>query len=213
MRGVILRVGGVVVGSLALGLLGGWLWWTWWAPATPGKIYDVPGVGPTWFPDPWDPGMTDAFGGTAQYVLVAAGLGLVLGILAGLFAGRTALAVLGAVVVGSVGAAWLMLWFGTSFSPPDPATLATEANVGEEVPGSLEVTEPRVDLLGWDDVPLPTPYAAWPIAALTGFVIVMLSGKSVSDLGAREPDATTWLEPLSPSRGQGDERSGQSSPS
>lgn len=194
MRGVITRLGGVVAGSIALGLLGGWLWWTWWSPATPGEIYDHPENGPTWYPNPWDPGMTDAFGGTAQYVVVAAGLGLVLGIVAGLLAGRRAVAVLGAVLVGSAVAAVLMAWFGMSFSPPDPQTLATAANVGKKVPGSLEVT-------GW------TPYLAWPVGALLGYLIVMLSVKSLGEVRAREADPETWLAPLSSSR------QGQSSPS
>lgn len=187
MRGQIARLGGVLAGSVALGLLAGWLWWTWWSPATPGEIYDHPEHGPTWYPNPWDPGMTDAFGGTAQYVVVAGGLGLLLGIVAGLLAGRTAVAVLGAVLVGSAAAAVLMAWVGMSFSPPDPETVATAANVGEKVPGNLEVT-------GW------TPYLAWPVGALLGYLIVMLSGQSLGEVRAREADPETWLAPLSSSR-------------
>lgn len=194
MNALILRVGGVLAGSIALGLLGGWLWWTWWAPATPGRIYDVPERGPHWYPDPWDPGQTDAFGGTAQYVVIALVLGLLLGVVAGLLAERAALVMLGAVLVGSVAAAVAMVWLGTELSPPDPQALATAANVGKEVPGHLEVTQGRVSFLGWDDVEVPTPYLSWPVAGLTGYIVVMLSAKSLGEVRARENDPTTWLE-------------------
>lgn len=183
MRALVLRAGVVLVGSVGLGLLGGWLWWAWWAPATPGRIYDVQGLGPHWYPDPWDPGQTDAFGGTAQYIVVALGLGLLLGVLAGLLAGRTALPVLAAVLVGSAAAALVMLWLGTQLSPPDPQTLATAANARKQLaaPGHLFVT-------GW------TPYLAWPVGVLTGYIVVMLSAKSLGEVRARENDPTTWLE-------------------
>lgn len=191
---MVTRVGAVLAGSVALGLLGGWLWWTWWAPATPGRIYDVPDKGPHWYPDPWDPGQTDAFGGTAQYIVIGLGLGLLLGLLAGLLAGRLALPVLAAVLLGSALAALAMVWLGTQLSPPDPQTLATAANVDEKVPGNLEVTMGRVSLLGWDDAPVPTPYLAWPVGGLTGYLVVMLSAKSLGEVRARENDPTTWLE-------------------
>ncbi|NYJ00995.1 hypothetical protein HNR19_001693 [Nocardioides thalensis] len=189
-----LRVGAVLAGSVGLGLLGGWLWWTWWGPATPGRIYDVPERGPRWYPEPWDPGQTDAFGGTAQYIVIALGLGLLLGLVAGLLAGRTALLMLGAMLAGSVLAALAMVWLGTQLSPPDPQTLATAATVGDKVPGNLEVTMGRISLLGWDDVPVPTPYFSWPVAGLTGYLVVMLSAKSLGEVRARENDPTTWLE-------------------
>jgi len=196
MRGLLLRAGGVVAGAALLGLLGGWLWWLWWGPATPGRIYDVPGQGPHWYPDPWDPGQTDAFGGTAQYVVVALGLGLLLGVVAGIVAGRHALAVLGALLGGSAVAAVLMMVVGTWFSPPDPAALATTANLGKEVPGHLEVTMGRIPVLG-SEVPVPTPYLAWPVGALAGYVVVMLSASSLGEVRAREQDPSTWLEAAS----------------
>lgn len=197
MRALLLRAGGVLAGSIALAFLGGWLWWAWWAPATPGRIYDVPELGPRWYPEPWDPGQADAFGATAQYVVVALGLGLLLGVVAGLIAGRTALPVLGAVLLGTVAAAFVMAWFGTSFSPPDPQTLATAANVGKEVPGHLDVATASVSLLGSEDVSVPTPYLAWPVAGLTGYIVVMLSAKSLGEVRTRESDPSTWLEPAS----------------
>lgn len=183
MRALLLRVGAVLAGSVGLGLLGGWLWWTWWGPATPGRIYDVPEQGPHWYPDPWDPGQADAFSGTAQYIVIALLLGLLLGLVAGFLAGRTALPMLGAVLLGSALAALAMVWLGTQLSPPDPQTLATAANARKqlEVPGHLFVT-------GW------TPYLSWAVGVLTGYLVVMLSAKSLGEVRARENDPTTWLE-------------------
>ena len=55
-----------------------------------------------------------------------------------------------------------MVLFGTSFSPPDPATLVASHKVGDALPGYLHVT-------GW------TPYLIWPVGALLGYFVVMVS--------------------------------------
>lgn len=153
-----------------LGALGGWLWWTWWGPAPVGKIYDTQ-VGARWYPEPFDPGITRDFSGTATYVVLGFGLAAVLGVAAALLCRRTAVA--GLVVAGlgaGLGAAAMVL-LGTSFSPPDPAGLVATHKIGDTLPGHLHVA-------GW------TPYLAWPVGALAGYFVVMVSllspGKSPS---------------------------------
>ncbi len=166
----------VVLGA-ALGPLGGWLWWTWWGPAPDGKIYDTR-VGAKWYPDPFDPGVARDFGGTATFVVVGVGLALLLGVVTAVLCRRTAVAGLVAVVVGaSIGAA-LMVLVGTSFSPPDPATLVASHKVGDALPGHLHVA-------GW------SPYLIWPVGALLGYFVVMVSILSPSQARAAVSSETT----------------------
>lgn len=150
----------VLLGA-GLGLLGGWLWWSWWGPAPDGRIYDTR-VGPQWYPEPFDPGVTRDFSGTATYVVIAFGLALLLGVVAAVLCRRIAVVGLAAVVVGAGLGAAAMVLFGTSFSPPDPADLVAGREVGDALPGHLHVA-------GW------TPYLAWPVGALLGYFVVMVS--------------------------------------
>ena len=154
-----------VLGAL-LGLAGGWLWWTWWGPAPRGRIYDT-SAGPHWYPDPFDPGITSDFSGTAIYVVVGFGLALLLGIVAAWLARRVAVPGLVALLVGAGVATVLMYLVGQSFSPPDPASLIASRKVGTVLPGHLHVS-------GW------TPYLAWPVGALLGYLVVLLSLTSES---------------------------------
>lgn len=150
----------VLLGA-GLGLLGGWLWWSWWGPAPDGRIYDTR-VGPQWYPEPFDPGVTRDFSGTATYVVIAFGLALLLGVVAAVLCRRIAVVGLVTVVVGAGLGAAAMVLFGTSFSPPDPAGLVASREVGDALPGHLHVA-------GW------TPYLAWPVGALLGYFAVMVS--------------------------------------
>ncbi|GAA1523324.1 hypothetical protein [Nocardioides humi] len=167
----------VVLGAL-LGAAGGWLWWTWWSPAPDGKIFDTP-AGPTWYPSPFDQGITSDFGGTATYVVVAFGLAALLGLVGGWVARHHAVPGVLAVLVGTGLAAAAMTWVGESFSAPDPATLVASHQVGDVLPGHLHVA-------GW------TPYLAWPVGAMLAYLVLMVSfpvpssgDGRVSDAGAR----------------------------
>jgi hypothetical protein len=154
-----------VLGAL-LGAAGGWLWWTWWGPAPKGRIYDTP-AGRHWYPDPFDPGITRDFSGTATYAVVGFALALVLGLVCAWFARRTAVAGLVALLVGAGLGALVMFVLGEALSPPDPATLITGHKVGDVLPGNLHVS-------GW------TPYLVWPLGALVGYLVVLLSFTSES---------------------------------
>lgn len=101
-------------------------------------------------------------GGTSTYVAIAAVGGLVLGVLAGLVAARAELLVLGAVVLGSAVAAYLMWQVGTLLGPPDPVGAARGAVDGTRLPGELTVEG-------------STPFLSLPVAALTGLAAVFLS--------------------------------------
>ncbi len=149
-----------VLGAL-LGALGGWLWWTWWSPAPDGRIYDTP-TGPAWYPDPFDPGITGDFGGTATFVVTGFALALVLGLVGAWLAREQAVPGLVAVLLGAGVAVGAMVLVGAAFSPADPATLVADHAVGDRLPGSMQVT-------GW------TPYLAWPVGALAGYLVLLLS--------------------------------------
>lgn len=169
-----LRAVSVLVLGLALGALGGWLWWTWWGPAPRGRVFGTD-AGPTWYPDPFDPGITRDFSGTATYVVVGFGLAALLGVVTGWVTRHRALTGLVAIGVASVAAAVVMTVVGVAQSPPDPQDKVDDVEVGTVLPGHLEVG-------GW------TPYLAWPVGGLLGYLVVMLSlsPASVSD-GSRRP--------------------------
>lgn len=184
MSRTIVRALAALVLAAALGLLAGWLWWTWWGPPNVGKIYDTVSNGPTWYDISAD-GLKREFAGTAEFVVVTAAAGLVLGIVAGLISrGReiafTAVVVLAGAVVGVL--AW---WLGSVvLSPPDPQQYATKQAAQEqrEYPAHLDVSAAEVKIGPWDDVPLPTPFLAAPVAALLGYLVVLLSVQGIGNV-------------------------------
>ncbi|TIC88628.1 hypothetical protein E8D34_02815 [Nocardioides sp. GY 10113] len=167
-RGAVLAATRAAVGLLAvaliLGVVAGRLWWAWWSPAMPGRVYDtVDGL--AWYPDPLDPGFAHVFSGTAQFVVIGFAAGLLLGLLGGLVTRQRAIFGLVAVVVGSLLGLVITYRTGIAASPADPATLLGDAAAGDQLPGHLQVS-------GW------TPYLAWPVGALFGFLVVMVSTMS-----------------------------------
>lgn len=161
--------------AVALGAAGGWLWWTWWGPAPKGQIYDTT-AGPTWYPNPFDPGITRDFSGTAEYVVIGFGLALLVGVVGGLLARNEALLGLGAALVGSIAGAALMTAIGLWQSPSDPQDQAAKVKIDTVLPGNLEVT-------GW------TPYLAWPVGCLLGYLVVMLAlNQASARVGSSRPE-------------------------
>lgn len=170
----------VLVMGCAVGAGGGWLWYRWWGPPGEGEVYDTD-RGPLWL-DPADQAMTSAFDATAQFVLVGAALGIVLGVVAALLGRTRPLVGLAAVCVASVLASFVAARVGFQLSPPDPQTLADEVEIGTRLPAGLVLS-------GW------TPYLSWPIGALTGFLAVMLLGVGLGEVRRQESDPSTWLQP------------------
>jgi hypothetical protein len=120
-----------VAAFAAAGAAAGWLWFT---------VWDAPsGVvsGGQWYTG--EAGLRDDFAGVAWYVTIALAAGLALGVLTAWLFDRSELVTLGAVVVGSALAAYLMLRVGTHLSPPDPQVLARTAQDGDELKGALRV--------------------------------------------------------------------------
>jgi hypothetical protein len=156
-RWVVPAVQGVVILVLfaGVGLLAGWVWWKLWSPAPTGIVFEG-----NWYPQPTTEGLTAEFAGTGWYVVVAVVAGLVLGLLAGLLLDRDEIVTLVAVAAGSALAAWLMLRWGTHFSPPDPDSIAKTAKDRTELRGQL-------DLAG------RSPLLAFPVGALAGLAIAL----------------------------------------
>lgn len=169
----------------ALGALGGWLWWRWWGPPNNGIVYDT-ASGPRWYDFSSDEGFTHVFDSTAQFAVVGLGFGLLLGIVAGLLARRTALLGLVAVLVASALGAVLAAWVGFTLSPPDPQVHAIEANICTEEP--CKEYPAGLVISGW------TPYLAWSIGALASYFVVMLSGPTPPD--RRPAEVSARSEPL-----------------
>jgi hypothetical protein len=162
-----------LLGAL-LGAAGGWLWWVWWGPAPKGTIYDTV-AGKAWYPDPFDPGITRDFSGTATYVVIAFGLALLLGLVGGWLARNQAVAGIVAVLVGAGLGVLVMTLLGESFSPADPATLLAGHKVGDTLPGHLAVSS-------W------TPYLAWPVGAMLAYLVLMLSLNPTTTVESARPE-------------------------
>jgi hypothetical protein len=158
----------VLLGGAGLGALGGWLWWRWWSPAPEGEVFALSDGGTIWVPQPAESGYSALFDATAQYAVLGAAFGALLGVLAALLCRRRELVGLAAAVVGSALGAVVMLRIGTAQSPPDPESRLADAAVGDVLPGALEVA-------GW------TPYLGWPGGALAAFVIVLLLVRERTD--------------------------------
>ncbi len=188
-RTIVIIVVAVVVAGGGVGAVGGWLWYLWWGPANSGEIYDTAAWGPRWF-DLSDEGLAHQFSGPAEYTLVALGLGIVLGILAGVLGRRQAVAALGGLVVASALAAYLAWAVGTALSPPDPQQYATKANACtddepcKQYPAAIEVS-------GW------TPFLCWPIGALGGFSATVVVSSWIEEFRRKQAGqraAGTWLD-------------------
>lgn len=177
-RALLLPATLLVAVAAVIGAGVGRLWWLWWSPGFTGRIYDTT-AGPMWLPEPFDPGFADSFTGTAQYVALGAGAGVLLGLIGAVLLRRAAVPGVAVVVLASLVAAGVALVVGTMPSPPDPQTYATAAQVGTEHEANLEVS-------GW------TPYLVWPVGALLGYAVFMVLTAGASDLRGRHQDPN-WL--------------------
>lgn len=141
----------LLVGSAVAGVL----WWVLWTPPT-GQAYQ----GRFLYDDSEQLG--DVFGGTGLFVLVAAGLGVLVGATAGSLVRRDELAVVATVLVGAALGTVVMVAVGHLLGPPDPDVLARTAPDRTPLQGDLW---PQ----GW------SPWLAMPTGALTGLVVTLLA--------------------------------------
>lgn len=159
-RAAVLTAVGVVVAFAVAGTAGGWLWHHLWDPPA-GTAYQG-----MWYPDD-ETSLGNMFDATGIYACVGFVGGLVLGVLTGLFARRHELVAVGAVVVGSVLAAWITYRLGVHLGPPDPATVAAHAPDRTPIPQQMQVSG-------------HSPYVAWSIGALLGAGVLFLATSSTS---------------------------------
>ena len=150
----LLRCLAVLTVFVGVGALAGWLWEVIWTPPMGVVFHD------TWFLDP--PGPDYAFSGTALYVLIGAGVGLLLGVAAAWRAGHELLT-LATVLVGSALAGWVMFAVGHALGPPDPSVVAEGMDDYARLPGALVLAGAPA-------------WLAVPVGALTGLTVVYLFG-------------------------------------
>ena len=164
---------GLVVGVLALAAgvaaLGGWLWWKWWSPAPPGQIYQRQDKSFGWYATPLDPGQAHVASATFEYVVVGFGLALLVGVATAALGRNRPLTALAAVLVAGGLGAYLTWQVGTWISPPNPARYADAAHFKKLVDGKPAVYPGSIGVSGW------TPYLAWPVGSLLGYLGIMLS--------------------------------------
>lgn len=136
-----------------LGVVGALVWVWWWHPgsgvASGGAFY---------------PRVTSIEGtitGTAAYLVVAAAVGVALGVVAVVrLRRRPWVALLGSVLAGAAGGV-VLGWLGHLLGPEDPATVAARSADGTRVPYDLVVE-------GWG------AYAAMPAGAVTVVAVAFL---------------------------------------
>lgn len=144
----------VFVAVFALsGALAGVLWEALW-DAPDGVAYQD-----QWFLEPAGP--DHAFAGTGWYVVVAVLAGAVTAFALAWWWPRHALVGFGAIVVGSVLAAWVMFQVGHALGPPDPRVLAVGEDDLTPIPSDLRLAG-------------GSAYAAFPIGAMLACVYVFL---------------------------------------
>jgi len=102
------------------------------------------------------------FASDGWYAVIAAVTALVCGLVFGFWRRRDPLATLLLVMVGCAVAATLMLWTGMLLGPDDPTAMLASAAVGDRADAPLDVAGPAV-------------YLAWPVPALVGILIALLS--------------------------------------
>ena len=117
----------VLVTFVVAGLLCGWLWHAWWAPAPQATVFNKR---PYFEPDA-------EFRGTGLYMLIAGLAGLLLGLFFAYFFDRDEVTTLAAVVVGAVVAGLLMAWVGHLLGPENADTVARRTADFEKIDGDL----------------------------------------------------------------------------
>lgn len=140
---------------VALGLVGGVLWWALCEPAA----FTVTGDGGIAM---GEVELAKRFDPDAWYAVIAAVLGLVSGTAVTWWRSRDHLLTSGLLIVGSVVAAALMSVLGGWLGPADPSTLATTAETGAQLSAALTVDA-------------AVTYLVWPVTVLLGALVVLWS--------------------------------------
>ncbi|QCW50433.1 hypothetical protein FE634_08500 [Nocardioides dongxiaopingii] len=157
-RGIAVE-GALVLAVFALaGAVVGWLWERWVTPPE-GVVFEgrwrlgyrIEG---DFFVGDFD-SLGHGFGVIGTFVVLGLVGGLVVGTAAALLCRRSELATLAFVAVGAVLAGVVSYRLGLALGPPDPGSAAASAADGTMLTGSLGIDG-------------PSPFVAWPLAALVG---------------------------------------------
>ncbi|GAB7003770.1 hypothetical protein JCM18899A_12420 [Nocardioides sp. AN3] len=130
-RTAVVWTAGILLGFALVGAVCGLIW---------RSLLHVPRgvvVGHQWYPASFDSGERASFAATGWYVVIAVVAAVVLGLLAAWLSRAPEVLTLGAVLVGSLLAGWLMLVVGLHGAPPDPQTAAAHAADGTRISGTL----------------------------------------------------------------------------
>ncbi|SED30783.1 hypothetical protein SAMN04489844_4147 [Nocardioides exalbidus] len=158
------RVGLVTALFLLAGAAAGVLWEWLWDPTT-GLTYQG-----QWYLEPAGPDRS--FSSIALFVVIAVPLGLVLGVLCGIWRGHEVVTTV-SVLVAAVAAGFLMYAVGHALGPADPQVLAAAKPDYTKLPGDLGLTAPDADRVAWHSSAL----LALPAGAMAGLVGTYLLGK------------------------------------
>ncbi len=143
----------VLAVTLVVGAFAGVVWeWVWTPPVGVVAHHH-------WVQD--EVGLRGDFSGTGLYVVVAAGAGLLAGLVAAVLARGHEVVTLAALFVGSLLAGWLMYRVGVALGPPDPDVLARSTPSLTRLPGVLTVSG-------------ASPFLCLPAGALVGLMVVFL---------------------------------------
>ncbi len=144
-RSILLTIA-VVLAYVVVGALAGVVWERLWSPPT--QVVQQHRLYYTDYAS-----LRRVFSGTGLYALVSAVASALVALGAALLTRRRELLTLGAVIVGSLAAAYTMHEVGVALGPADPAKLAAVAADGTRLAGRLEVNG-------------KTPYLVWPMVSL-----------------------------------------------
>ncbi|RYB95584.1 hypothetical protein EUA93_15305 [Nocardioides oleivorans] len=158
------RIGLVSALFLVAGAAAGVLWEWLWDPTT-GVTYQG-----QWYLEPAGP--DQSFSSIALFVVIAVPLGIVLGVLSGIWRDQEVVTTV-TVLVAAVGAGLLMYAVGHALGPPDPQVLAAAKPDYTTLPGDLVLTAPDADRVAWHSSAL----VALPAGAMAGLVATYLLGK------------------------------------
>lgn len=148
-RDVVVVVGGLLV----LGLVCGVLWWLLVDPAAYTKTRDGGIMS--------EADLSRQFAADGMYVVIAGVAGLASGLALSWWRTRDPLLTSALLLVGSAVAAVAMVLTGHLLGPGDPGAVLSAARRGTRVPVRL-------------DVDAFTVYLAWPVAVLSGALVVLL---------------------------------------
>lgn len=119
----------VILGGALLGALAGVAWWAWWRPAPPGV---VGGHHPYFLPDA-------EFRSTGTYAVIAAPLGLWIGLIGMWLLRRDRLLAVVVALLAATAAGFAMMLTGGLLGPVDPFSIAGTAKDGTLVHAALRV--------------------------------------------------------------------------